>query len=159
MVREQPGILLSDLRLKTEGMHADAINIAIARHALYVDLATYRLSEPWRVPVFPDRSTARAMIRTPDQTRDQAPSIPRVAAITGTSVFWAGQQWQISTVTPTDMTLTCERTDPFPLTRSAFDVLVQEGKIVLQLPETFSNFTREGQALLVNLFIPWAAFW
>ena len=148
MVREQPGILLSDLRLKTEGMNTDAVNIAIARHALYVDLATYRLSEPWRVPVFPDRSTARAMIRTPDQTRDQAPPIPRVAAITGTSVFWAGQPWQISTVTPTDITLTCERADPFSLARSALDVLVQEGKIVLQSPETFSNFTSAGQVLL-----------
>ena len=148
MVREQPGILLSDLRLKTEGMNTDAVNIAIARHALYVDLAAYRLSEPWRVPVFPDRSTARAIVRDPDQTIDQALPIPRVAAIAGITVSWAGQQWQISHVTPTDMTLTCERADPFPLARSAFDVLVQEGKIVLQLPETFSNFTREGQELL-----------
>ena len=148
MVREQPGILLSDLRLKTEGMNTDAVNIAIARHALYVDLATYRLSEPWRVPVFPDRSTARAMLRIPDQTRDQALPIPRVAAITGTSVLWAGRDFQISDATPTDITLTCERSDPFPLARSAFDVLVQEGKIVLQPPETFSNFTSAGQTLL-----------
>jgi hypothetical protein len=60
IVHEQPGILLSDLRLKTEGMNTDAVNIAIARHTLYVDLATYRLSDPWRTPVFPARSTARA---------------------------------------------------------------------------------------------------
>src|SRR5712692_3856293 len=48
LVREQPGTLLSELRLKTEDLTADALNIAIARHELYVDLATYRLSEPWR---------------------------------------------------------------------------------------------------------------
>ena len=40
---------------------ADLINIAIARHDLYVDLATYRLSEPWRTPVFRSkRVTLRA---------------------------------------------------------------------------------------------------
>src|SRR6266481_3169458 len=79
IVREQPGILLSDLRLQVEGMNTDAVNIAIARHALYVDLATYRLSEPWRTPVFPARSTARAVVHDPSQTAVQATSIPRVA--------------------------------------------------------------------------------
>ena len=148
IVREQPGILLSDLRLQVEGMNTDAVNIAIARHALYVDLATYRLSEPWRTPVFPARSTARAVVYHADQTADQATSAPRVAAIAGTSASWAGQQWHISHVTPTDITLTCEKSDPFPLARSAFDVLIQEGKIILPRPETSSNFTHEGQELL-----------
>jgi putative transposase len=148
IVREQPGILLSDLHLQVEGMNTDAINIAIARHALYVDLATYRLSEPWRTPVFPARSTARAVIHNPSQTAVQATSTPRVAAIAGTSVSWAGQQWQIAHVTSTDITLTCERSDPFPLARSAFDVLVQERKIILPRPETSSNFTKAGQELL-----------
>ncbi len=148
IVREQPGILLSDLRLQVEGMNTDAVNIAIARHALYVDLATYRLSEPWRTPVFPARSTARAAVHHPDQTPDQATPAPRVAVIAGISVSWAGQQWHISTVTPTDITLTCEKSDPFPLARSAFDALVQEGKIILPRPETASNFTKAGQELL-----------
>jgi putative transposase len=148
IVREQPGILLSDLRLQVEGMKTDAINIAIARHALYVDLRTYRLSEPWRTPVFCTRSTARAVVHRPDETIDQTIPAPRVAAIAGTSVSWAGQQWHISHVTPTDITLTCERSDPFSLARSAFDVLVQEGKIILPRPETFSNFTKAGQEML-----------
>ncbi|GAC1350581.1 MAG: hypothetical protein NVSMB27_34430 [Ktedonobacteraceae bacterium] len=47
VVRDHPGILLSDLRAQTS-IPADLINIAIARHDLYVDVATYRLSEPWR---------------------------------------------------------------------------------------------------------------
>jgi len=148
LVREQPGILLADLRLKTEGMSTDAVNIAIARHALYVDLATYRLAEPWRVPVFPDRSTARALVRLADQARDQALPMPRVALRAGASFSWAGQQWQVSAVSSTDVMLTGERADPFPLARSAFDVLVQEGKIMLHPPSRFSNFTSAGQALL-----------
>jgi transposase InsO family protein len=148
IVREEPGILLSDLRRSAEGMNTDVVNIAIVRHALYVDLATYRLSEPWRTPVFPTRPTARAVVHHPDQIVDQAISVPHVTAISGTIVSWAGQQWQISDATPTDMTLICERSDPFSLARSAFDALVQDGKIVLQRPDAPSNFTREGQALL-----------
>ena len=148
IVREHPGIFLADLRLQVEGMNTDAINIAIVQHALYVDLARHRLSEPWRTPVFPSRSTARAIIHQPDQHAVQETSAPRVAAITGTSVSWAGQQWQISQITSTDITLTCDGYDPFPLARSAFDVLVQERKIILPAPPMPSSFTKAGQDLL-----------
>src|SRR5437588_9170508 len=41
VVKDHPGILLSDLRAQTR-VPADLINIAIARHDLYVDVATYR---------------------------------------------------------------------------------------------------------------------
>jgi putative transposase len=148
IVREQPGILLSNLRLKTEGMNTDVVNIAIARHALYVDLATHRLSEPWRTPVFPDRSTARATAHQPTSTEGQVSSPPTVTVIAGTIVSWTSQQWRIADATPTDIRLICEGSDPFSLARSAFDALVQDGKIILHRPETHSNFTREGQELL-----------
>jgi putative transposase len=59
LVEEHPGIFLSDLQRASE-IPADLINIAIARHDLYVDLATYRLSEPWRTPVFRSQRQARA---------------------------------------------------------------------------------------------------
>ena len=88
IVRERPGILLSDLHLQAEGIHTDAINIAIVRHALYVDLATYRLSEPWRTPVFPSRFTARASVHQLGQAAVQATAVPRVAAIAGSLVSW-----------------------------------------------------------------------
>jgi putative transposase len=52
LVDEQPGIMLADLREAAEGISADLINIAIARHHLYVDLGRYRLSEPAHAPVF-----------------------------------------------------------------------------------------------------------
>src|SRR5436305_459825 len=62
LVDERPGILLSTLQVSTPESPADVINIAIARHDLYVDLATYRLSEPWRTPVFRNRQVARAKV-------------------------------------------------------------------------------------------------
>jgi len=60
LVNEHPGILLSTLGVAASDIPADLINIAIAKHDLYVDLATYRLSEPWRTPVFCNRQVARA---------------------------------------------------------------------------------------------------
>ncbi len=52
VVDEHPGIMLADLRTAASGISADFINIAITRADLYVDLETYRLSEPWHTPVF-----------------------------------------------------------------------------------------------------------
>jgi putative transposase len=143
-VSEHPGITLADLREACPDVPADLINIAIARHALYVDLNRYRLSEPWRTPVFPSRSLARAVVHHPNQTTPT----PRITALTDTIVSWAGQQWQISETTPTTMTLTCEGSEPFALTRSAFDALIQDGKMALHPPLVSSNFTSVGQALL-----------
>jgi putative transposase len=68
IVGEHPGIMLSDLRTAASTISADLINIAVARHALYVDLATYRLSEPWHTPVFRNRNLARAYQKS--ETRD-----------------------------------------------------------------------------------------
>ncbi len=66
VVRDHPGILLSDLRTETR-VSADLINIAIARHDLYVDVATYRLCEPWHTPVFLHRQAARSFSPSQEQ--------------------------------------------------------------------------------------------
>ena len=76
LVNEYPGIWLSDLRAESS-IPADLVNIAIARHDLYVDLATYRLSEPSRTPVFRNRQAARAYGKPKAQDGEMsAPSIP-----------------------------------------------------------------------------------
>ena len=148
MVSEKPGILLSDLRLEAGTMDADAVNIAIARHALYVDLATHRLSEPWRTPVFPNRQAARISAYRPGHLGVGGSVSPVDEARPGLLVSWAGQQWHISEATQADITLTCDGSDPFPLARSAFEALVADGKLVIQRQETHSSFTPEGVALL-----------
>ncbi len=71
VVKEHPGILLSDLRAETS-IPADLINIAIARHDLYVDVATYRLCEPWRTPVFLNRQAARTFSPSQGQENEAA---------------------------------------------------------------------------------------
>src|SRR5437667_914557 len=74
IVDEHPGIMLSDLRKTTGGSFADLINIAIAKHALYVDLATSRLSEPWHTPVFRNRNLARAYQKSETQDEESVVS-------------------------------------------------------------------------------------
>lgn len=69
LVEEHPGMLLSDLQALSE-ISTDLINIAIARHDLYVDLAIYRLSETWRTPVFRSKLLARASVQVRDQSSE-----------------------------------------------------------------------------------------
>jgi len=75
LVKEHPGIMLSDLRTGTS-IPADLINIAIARHDLYVDVATYRLCEPWRTPVFLNRQVARTYSKPKGQEDEVAVASP-----------------------------------------------------------------------------------
>ena len=52
IVKEHTGITLADLRQAAPDIPSDFVNIAIAKHALHVDLTIHRLSEPWRTPVW-----------------------------------------------------------------------------------------------------------
>src|SRR6266852_551334 len=80
LVEDHPGITLADLREASLDVPADLINIAIAKHALYVDLSRYRLSEPWHTPVFRTRSLARASAQVGMQEPDASPaSLPAEA--------------------------------------------------------------------------------
>jgi hypothetical protein len=69
----------SDLQAASE-LPADLINIAIARHDLYVDLATYRLSEPWRTPAFRSKPQARAALPASVQNNTESDSPSEVIA-------------------------------------------------------------------------------
>ncbi len=72
-VDEYPGIMLAQLRdvAMVEGISADLINIAIAKHDLYIDLASYRLSEPQRAPVFRQKEARRSSPEQPGSASSQ----------------------------------------------------------------------------------------
>ncbi len=78
-VEAHPGLTLADLEQASE-VPADLINIAIARHDLYVDLAIYRLSEPWRTPVFRSQRQARASLSPSLQSSSECASPCEVIA-------------------------------------------------------------------------------
>lgn len=88
LVEEHPGLTLADLEKASE-VPADLINIAIARHDLYVDLATYRLSEPWRTPVFRSQRQARASL--PPSIQSSSERVSRSEVIAPSSITPEGQ--------------------------------------------------------------------
>jgi putative transposase len=91
IVDEQPGILLTDLQRAAASVTADAINAAIATHALYVDLATYRLSEPARTPFYRTRANARVSTAPSVVANDAAGATPAGPAAIRSPISPAGQ--------------------------------------------------------------------
>ncbi len=82
LVDEHPGIMLADLRRAAYGISADCINIALARADLSVDLATYRLSEPWHTPVFHNQDLAYSSLElSPKDTENMTASTKTASRI------------------------------------------------------------------------------
>ena len=147
IVDAHPGITLTDLRAAASPIRSEQINIAIARHALYVDLSAYRLTEPERTPVFRNRQ-ARLSHHPPDPSTDDLGIAAHPVVIEqGSQVLWNGNPWRIA-VGQTELTLVCEEGKPISLSRSAFDSLVLAGKIIGVEAEMRSSITEEGEVLL-----------
>jgi putative transposase len=149
MVQEHPGITLAELRAIASPISADTINIAIARGTLYVDLACVRLSEPEQVPVWCSHEIARAYLHRGALSQELALDAHPVEMVQGSAIQWDGRPWRLH-LGQTEMMLVGEGCDPFPLSRSAFEALVQTGKIVGAQTTTRSSLTSEGQARLAR---------
>jgi len=149
IIDDSPGITLADLRIAALPVSSDQINIAIARHALYVDLTTHRLTEPGRASVFRSREIARAYRHRDDHADDLGIEAHPVEIVQGSTILWDGRPWRLY-LGQKDITLIAEESDPFSLSRSAFDLLVKEGKIVGVQTATRFSITPEGVALLEN---------
>ena len=147
IVDKCPVLTLADLRAAASPIRSEQINIAIARHALYVDLATHRLTQPECTPIFRDHKAALTHHHRGQRSDDLGMTAHPVVIEQGSQILWDGRPWRI-TVGQTELTLVCEEGNPIPLTRSAFDTLVKEGKIVGVQAETHSSITPEGEVLL-----------
>ena len=148
LVDKYPGISLSDLRVAASPISSDQINIAIASYALYVDLGSHRLTEPSRTSVWRERSVALSHRHRMDGAIERGLDAHPVVIEQGSRVMWDGKPWRIA-VGLTELTLVCEEGGvPFPLSRSTFDALVHDGKIVGTESETHSSITIEGEARL-----------
>ncbi len=147
IVDEYPGITLADLRVAASPIRSEQINIAIARHALYIDLSAYRLTEPERTPIFRNRKEALAHHPFGRSADDLGIAAHPVVIEQGSQVLWNGRPWRIA-VGQTELTLVPEDGTPIPLLRSAFDALVKEGKLVGVQTQTYSSITATGEVLL-----------
>lgn len=149
IVDENPGITLSDLRLETSDMPSDLINIALARHSLYVNLISDRLSEPRCARVFRDRRAALTTHYRGKEAQDLGLEAHPVELVQGQTVLWDGRSWRLN-VGNTEITLVADDCEPFPLKRSAFEALVKKGKIVGVRTHKRTSLTDVGQEKLAD---------
>src|SRR6266849_5614415 len=148
IVDKSPGITLAELHRETPRIPADWINIALAKHLLYVDLRSHRLTERERTPVYRDEPTARAFRYQSHSPRELDPLAHPVVLEQGQQVSWDGRAWSLANVGETEITLISEQGTPFPLARTAFEVLIKEGKIIGREVCLPSSFTAEGHVRL-----------
>lgn len=163
LVDETPGIHLGDLRKVLEQAHfdrslvplpsghaADLINIALAWGLLYVDQATYRLSDQniRQVPVYRDQRTALA---APEQAREEddlCPEANPVELVTEAPVQFDGKTWHIKLVGNTEIILMGEQDETTTFPTKIFEKLVREGKITGTQYRKRSNLSTEGSERL-----------
>jgi putative transposase len=148
LVETSPGISLSELHREAPHIPVDWINIAIAKHLLYVDLRSFRLTERERTPVYRDESTARAFTSRRTVANALDPLAHPVVLVQGEPISWDGRGWSIANIGETEITLLSEQAIPFSLARTAFETLVKEGKILGGQARLPSTFTEEGRARL-----------
>lgn len=142
IVDEHEGISLSDLRATAIGISSDKINIAIARHVLFIDLKVHRLTEPEHAIVFRDSKAADAYHHRGKTVDDMGLDAHPVEIKQGSTIMWDGREWNLHVGT-TGITLVGNDVDPFSLSRSALDTLIKQGKIVGLQTETRSSMSVE----------------
>lgn len=147
LVDAHPGITLSDLR-HASGIDADVIYTAIAQHLLYVDLATDRLSEPGRTPVFRDQPTARAYTHRGAGRAQGDDEIHPVILAPGQAILWDSRRWEIANVGRTEITLVGDGDAPVAIACPAFETLVARGAIVGVGTDAPASITAEGRDIL-----------
>lgn len=148
LVETSPGISLSELHREAPHIPVDWINIAIAKHLLYVDLRSFRLTERERTSVYRDEPTARAFTSRRNVANALDPLAHPVVLVQGEPISWDGRGWSIANIGETEITLLSEQAIPFSLARTAFEALVKEGKILGGQACLPSSFTEEGRARL-----------
>lgn len=93
IVSAAPGLMLADLRLEAQNIPSDIINIAIARHDLYVDMNTYRLCEPGRTPVFCNRKMSLTFSHNVEGSENIGLEAHPVLIARGSKIIWDGRGW------------------------------------------------------------------
>ena len=124
------------------------INIAVARHDLYVDMNSYRLCEPERTPVFRDQKAALEHGYGRDGPENSGLEAHPVVIARGNKILLDSREWYITNDGPTEIILTCDDGEPFPIPRATFEKWVSDGKIVGAEQETYSSISDEGQERL-----------
>jgi putative transposase len=144
LVRSRPGITIAELLDGDHGVDADDVNLLVLRRRIYVDRYAHLLTEPERVPLYPDEETARAYALMVEVPGDDLPPLPHIVDVdVGTEVTWDAIPWTIVNVGETEVTLVRESGKGMPISNEMFERLVKEGKIVGVAAQVHARMTSE----------------
>lgn len=141
------------------GNVADAINVMIARHDVYVDLTKYRLADTEHTRVYPNEEVARAhRIVTATSGLEPLNMAPSGISIEPNTVFsWQHRVWTIIDVSDTDVAVLSDRDSDAEqkfqtLSLPLFEQLVSEGMVrgVPHNADPRNGITAEGLDLLLR---------
>ncbi len=131
IINEQAGLTLAELLESADNFNADDVYFAIANKDIYVDLETHLLAEPRRTKVFRDRDTAKAYELINGEVVENRPTtFPVVELETGSLILWDGVGQKILHAGTTEISLVDECDRSTTLSRSMFEDLVRQGKII-----------------------------
>lgn len=146
-IKNNPGITLQDLLRHIAGkVRSDVIFALIANDNIHVDLYAAPLAEPKNVHIFPDQDTANAyttLIKTFLQDKPATPTFLNLKA--GTSIQWGSNIWVIVNVDEAMVGLVGEGNNFVEVPTTAFENLVQQGRITSIKTNASSSIHSEAQ--------------
>lgn len=130
LVRANEGISLLDLLQQAESLDADDIYTLVATKQIYIDLMAKRLANSDRVQVFSNQEIAQAFqLVTQVETPPANSSLQIFQVDVGISIHWDEEIWEIINTGSTSIGLLRPDGKFVELPNSAFEELIQKGKI------------------------------
>src|ERR1044072_144178 len=130
-VTEEPGLFLKDLLRRTHGTaSSDDVFMLVVRGDLHINLQLELLTKHDEVRVFPDKETAeanKALIHTTSLSWRTGRTYLDLQV--NSVVFWGNKKWMIVHVCEAAISLVGEADTLTEIPISAFEQLVQEGRI------------------------------
>jgi transposase InsO family protein len=148
---QKPGISLTELINSAEEVSRDDINFMILQEKIYIDLATFLLSDPEHCRVFKDRQTAHAyQLLISSQLTDDTYISQAINIERGTSVVWDSRVLTIDLVGKTEILLHTESKEPVELSIATFQALIKQGKISGLRYQSNSSLSKEAMEVFLG---------
>lgn len=123
------GILLSQLYAMSEICAVEEIGLLIARGELFVDISTYPLKEPEKVPVFTSIGLSLALGQATASQTHAMVQPHHIDLATGTRIIWAGQSFTILNYGDSTLYLKDQQGQVVSLEYKVFEGYVRDGII------------------------------
>lgn len=151
VVKDEPGLNLSQLFQRLPDVSRDAIYQLLAAGQLYVDLHTTPLAEPDQVRFFCDRWTATAFVVLPETiSQERVGGFPQAQTAVNTSLHWDGKAWTIVNVGQTEIWLQSAERTIIKMSADEFRILSEKGHIIGAEEPGVPGFSDEVREMLAQ---------